>query len=48
MAACGVVKTISNNHPSHAGCDTRPQACDTGPVDLEKSYWINMGGRVCH
>ena len=41
MAAYGVVETIPNNHPSHVACDSRPQACDTGPVDLEKTYWNN-------
>ena len=33
----GVVKIISNNHPSHVACDTSAQVCDTGAVYLEKS-----------
>ena len=37
IAACGVVETILNNHPSHVGCDTSAQACDTGAFDLEKT-----------
>ena len=42
MTACGVIKTIPNNHPGHVGYDTRPQVPDTRPVDLEKTYWNSM------
>ena len=45
ITACGVDKTVLNNHPIHVSCDTRPQACDTGPVDLEKTCWINTGDK---
>ena len=46
ITACGVDKTIPNNHPSHVSCDNRPQACDTGPFDLEKRAGIT-GSRGC-
>ena len=42
LAACGVVKTNANNHPSHVAYDTKTQANDTGTVDLEHSYWNSM------
>ena len=32
---------------SHLGCDTSTQVCDTSPVDLENSYWINMAKKPC-
>ena len=38
MDACGVIKTTPNNLPSHVGCDTGAQDCDTGAVDHENSY----------
>ena len=41
-----VVKTTPNNFPSHVGYDTSTQVRDTSTVDLEKTYWINMGS-VC-
>ena len=43
---CMRCKTTPNNHPSHVGCDTSTPVCDTSPVDLENSYWINMEARV--
>ena len=39
LVACGVIKTIPNNHTSHVTYDTKTRAYDTGTVDLEKSYW---------
>ena len=42
ITACGEIKTTPNNHPSHVGWDTSTEVCDTSPVDLENSYWINM------
>ena len=30
------------------GHDTRPQVYDIRPVDLENSYWINIGGPRAH
>ena len=42
ITACDVIKTTQNNHPSHVGWDTRPQDCDTRPVDLEKTCWNYM------
>ena len=42
MAACGVIKTPSNNLPSHVAHDTRPPVHDTGLVDLENSSCFNM------
>ena len=41
IIACGVIKTTPNNHPSHVGYDTETHKHDTGPVDLENSYWNN-------
>ena len=46
IIACGVVKTTPNNHPSHVGCDTSAQVCDTSAVDLENSYWNSMGRKA--
>ena len=34
-----VVVNILNNHSSHVVYDTRPQAYDTEPLDLEKTSW---------
>ena len=48
IIACGVDKTISNNHPSHVGCDTKTLGCDTGTVDLENSYWNSMERKPGH
>ena len=31
-----------NNHLSRVVYDTRPRASDAEPLDLEKTYWINM------
>ena len=42
IIACGVIKTLPNNHSSHVGYDTRPLVYDTRPVDLENSYWNRM------
>ena len=34
-----VVVNILNNHSSHVVYNTRPQAYDTEPLDLEKTSW---------
>ena len=34
-----VVENILNNHSSHVVYNTRPQAHDTEPLDLEKTSW---------
>ena len=47
MVACGVVKTIPNNHPCHVAYDTSAQLHDTSAVDLEKTYWKSTGGKYC-
>ena len=46
ITACDVIKTTSNNHPSHVGYDTKTHKHDTKTVDLEKTCWINMGAIV--
>ena len=38
MWYCGVLKTTPNILPSHVGCDTSAEVCDTSAVDLENSY----------